>query len=107
MIRIAKVLSNKDPLAQERLKVNVMGVHNIYLTDDNDTGIWAHHCSPIKYSSGSLPIYGDMVYVWFDEKMPNDAIWMGHVISSNSVETDNTKETIKTNSEILDNHKEI
>jgi len=107
MIKIARVLSNKDPKAQERLKVSVLGYHNIYQTDDSEVGVWADHCSPYKFSTGSLPVHGDMVYVWFDTNTPSNVIWFGLVVSSFVVDDNSLKETIKTDTELINTHTSI
>ena len=81
-IRVAEVVSNRDPKAQERLIVRVPGVHNVTL-DHPFAGVWAHHCAPFSSASGDLPEKGEFVYVTFpDVNNPNHILWLGVVRSS-------------------------
>jgi hypothetical protein len=76
-IKIAKVISNGDPKAQERVYIRVVGVHNMDSTDP-DYGIWAHHLAPSKSNSGEIPDVGDYIYVVFPDKAdPNNVLWLG------------------------------
>lgn len=81
-IKIAKVMSNEDPKLQERVLIQVLGMHNIEDTSLKNA-IWANHCAPFRDSAGDLPEPGDYIYVMF----PNDVdfmsvIWLGFVKSS-------------------------
>lgn len=81
-IKIAQVVSNADPKCQERILIRVLGVHNLAV-DTYDNGIWAHHCSPFRDSSGDLPEKYDFVYVMFPNKSdPMSCIWLGFVRST-------------------------
>jgi hypothetical protein len=77
---IAKVISNKDPKAMERVAVRVIGVHDM----ENDTpsnSIWAHHIRPDKTETSVLPTPDDKdyVYVMFMNNDPNSCFWLGWV----------------------------
>ena len=81
-LKIAEVVSNEDPKAQERILVRVNGVHNMN-NKTLENAVWAHHCSPYKNSSGDLPEPGDYVWVLFPSiKNPMFIVWIGFVISS-------------------------
>lgn len=76
-IKIAKVISNGDPKAQERVYVRVIGVHDMS-NEDPDYGIWAHHLAPSKGNSGEIPDKDDFIYVTFPDKNdPNNCLWLG------------------------------
>lgn len=80
--KIAKVVSNEDPKAQERILIRIMGYHNMN-NEDTDNAIWAHHCAPTRSASGDLPEPGDWVYVHFVNMADNMAVlWFGFVRSS-------------------------
>lgn len=74
---IGKVINADDPKAQERLAVQVLGVHadGVY--------VWAQHCAYSKNSSGDIPEKDDYVYVMFlDPNNPLSAVWLGVVKTS-------------------------
>jgi len=78
-IKLAQVVSNIDPTAQERVMVRVLGVHNMSNTTDPDYSIMAHHCAPSNNSSGDIPNVGDWLYVMFtDVNNPNQCIYLGY-----------------------------
>jgi hypothetical protein len=75
-IFIALVVDNMDPKALERVRVRVLGVHDM----DNkikDNSIWANHIAPSKSKSGEIPDIDDYVYVQFLQKDPMCPIWLG------------------------------
>ena len=81
-VKIAEVVSNHDPKAQERVLVRVLGVHNVN-NKNVDNGIWAHHCAPSRDEYGDLPEPGDYIYGMFaDPANPLAFIWFGFVRSS-------------------------
>lgn len=81
-IKIAKVVNNADPKAQERVYVRVMGVHDMSV-EDPEYGIWSMHCAPSKSASGEIPDVDDWLYVLFPDKTdPNLCLWIGWVRSS-------------------------
>jgi hypothetical protein len=75
-IFIALVVDNKDPKALERIKVRVLGVHDIENTN-KDNSIWANHVAPSKSNSGEIPDINDFVYVMFLQKDPSACCWLG------------------------------
>ena len=81
-LKIAEVVANTDPKAQERILVRVLGVHNL-ANKSIENSIWAYHCAPFKSSSGDLPDPGDYVWVLFpNERDPMTVVWLGYVRSS-------------------------
>jgi len=81
-LKIAKVIKNNDPKAQERVWVRVIGVHDMESTDD-DYCIEAKHCAYSKSNSGEFPDKGDMVYGFFIDNNPNHFVYIGYVRYSN------------------------
>lgn len=82
-LKIAKVLSNIDPTAQETVFVRVIGVHDMSIDDDN-YNIPAYHCANSKQNSGEIPSYGDFLYVMFpDLNNPSYCVWLGWVRHGN------------------------
>lgn len=77
-IFIAKVIDNMDPKALERVRVRVLGVHNMDI-EDNENSVWAHHMAYSKSNSGEIPDIGDWLYVTFLNKDPMSIIWLGWV----------------------------
>jgi hypothetical protein len=77
-IKIAKVITNADATAQEKVFVRVIGVHNMDQSDP-EYGIIARHCAPSKNSSGEIPEVGDMLYGFFINNNPNQFAWIGWV----------------------------
>lgn len=76
-IKVAKVIANGDPKAQERVFVRVIGVHDMS-NEAEEYGIWAHHLAPSKSNSGEIPDVDDFIYVVFpDENDPNTCLWLG------------------------------
>lgn len=75
---IAEVVENLDPKALERVRVRVIGVHDMKNTEPNNS-IWANHMAYSKSNSGEIPDIGDYVYVMFLQKSPMHPIWMGWV----------------------------
>lgn len=77
----AKVVSNQDPKHRERIKVQVIGMHDLS-NNIVENSIWADHCAPYKSSTGDLPEIGDLVYIMFKNKNINACIWIGFVRTS-------------------------
>lgn len=78
-IKIALVIDNMDQKGIERVKVRVLGVHDMNNTK-KENGIWVNHCAPSKYESGHIPDIGDWIYVMFmSVNDPMSAIWLGFV----------------------------
>jgi hypothetical protein len=73
---IAEVIEMADPKAQERIRVRVIGVHDMD-NKDKKNSMWAHHLAPSKSSSGEVPDIGDYVYVSFLQKNPMHLLWHG------------------------------
>jgi len=94
-IKIAYVVSNKDPKCQERILVRVLGVHDL-TKDFPENAVWANHCAPFRSSSGDLPQVGDYVYVVFPNSAdPMSIIWLGFVRSSIKDGVEGTDDSIK------------
>lgn len=75
-IFIGLVVDNADPKALERVRVRVLGVHDM----DNETkenSIWAQHLAPSKSNSGEIPDVDDYVYVMFLQGDPQTPLWLG------------------------------
>lgn len=78
-IHIALVVDNQDPKCCERVKVRVIGIHDMQ-NDVPENSIWAQHMAPSKGTSGEVPRAGDFVYVMFrDIQDPMSCLWMGYV----------------------------
>jgi hypothetical protein len=76
-IKLALVVDTADPLCLERIRVRVLGVHDM-TNEEKDNSIWALHLAPSKSSSGEIPDVKDWVYVMFaDEEDCHSAIWVG------------------------------
>jgi hypothetical protein len=75
-LKIAKVISNADATAQEKVFVRVIGVHRMDETDP-EYGIWARHSAPSKGTSGEIPEVDDMLYGFFVNNDPNQFVWIG------------------------------
>lgn len=75
---IGLVVDNMDPKALERVKIRVLGVHDIE-NEDEENCIWAAHIAPSKQSSGEIPDVGDFVYVMFMQNNPMNPCWLGWV----------------------------
>ena len=84
-IYIASVIENKDPKAQERVLVRVIGLHD-FTVKSLDNAIWAKHLAPMRNISGEIPHIGDHVYVQFVKNNPLDCLWLGYARSSYEVE---------------------
>jgi hypothetical protein len=84
-IYIGKVIVNKDSKGMERVKVRVMGVHDMNFESPKNA-IWAQHCSPSKFNSGEIPDLGDLVYIMFMNNDPMTPIWLGWVRGFNHYE---------------------
>ena len=89
MLKKAKVISNFDPEAMERLRVAVDGIHDLVESNSIDSGVWAEHCKPYKYSSGNLPEEGDYVYIIYDPPM---VIWLGIMVRKKIDDSDFSNE---------------
>lgn len=81
-LKIAKVISNADITAQEKVFVRVIGVHDMNNLDP-EYGIWARHSSPSKGTSGEIPDINDMLYGMFINNDCNQFCWIGWVRFSN------------------------
>lgn len=79
-IFIAKVIDNIDPKALERIRVRIIGVHDMENIDKKNS-VWANHLSPSKQNSGEIPDINDYVYVSFLQGDPSAVIWHGWVRS--------------------------
>ena len=77
-LHIALVVENMDPKALERVRVRVLGVHDMS-NEDPENSLWAEHCAPSKSTSGEIPDKGDYVYVMFLQDNPTTIIWLGWV----------------------------
>jgi len=78
-ILIALVVDNADPLCLERVRVRVLGVHDMENTS-KDNSIWAVHIAPSKTGSGEIPDPNDYIYVTFlDPSDPMTCAWWGWV----------------------------
>jgi hypothetical protein len=77
-IFIGKVVDNMDPKGLERVRVRVIGVHDME-KEEKDNSIWAEHCAPSKQTSGELPDPDDWLYVSFVHGSPMMCIWHGWV----------------------------
>ena len=75
---LAQVVDNKDPKAMERVKVRVLGVHNME-NDIPENSIWASHIAPSKLTTGEIPEVGDWLYVMFIQNDPMSCVWLGWV----------------------------
>lgn len=73
---IGLVVENLDPKALERVRVRVIGVHDMENTQKNNS-IWANHIAPSKSNSGEIPDIGDFVYIMFLQKSPMHPCWLG------------------------------
>lgn len=75
-IFIGLVVENMDPKALERVRVRVIGVHDMENTS-KDNSIWANHIAPSKSNSGEIPDIDDYVYVMFLQRDPMAPCWLG------------------------------
>lgn len=73
---IAKVIDNADPKALERVRVRVIGVHDME-NEDKKNSIWAYHLCPSKQNSGEIPDVDDFLYVTFLQGNPSHCLWVG------------------------------
>lgn len=78
-IHIGKCITNSDPLALERVRVRILGVHDMTV-EDEENSIWAVHIAPSKSNSGEVPDPDDWVYcVFLDKNDPMSCAWIGWV----------------------------
>ena len=77
-IFIGLVVDNADPKAIERVRVRVIGVHDMDNTS-KDNSIWAQHIAPSKSNSGEVPDIDDYIYIMFLQKDPLSPVWLGWV----------------------------
>lgn len=75
---IGLVIENQDPKALERVRIRVLGVHDME-NDIPENSIWANHIAPSKQNSGEVPDIGDYLYVMFMQKSPMAPCWIGWV----------------------------
>ena len=75
---IALVVDNLDPKAIERVRVRVLGVHDMS-NEKKENSMWANHVAPSKSNSGEIPDIGDHVYVSFLQNNPMNLLWWGWV----------------------------
>ena len=75
---IGLVVDTSDPKALERIKVRVIGVHDMD-NEDKENSVWADHIAPSKGKSGEVPTVGDFVYVMFLQRNPMCPCWLGWV----------------------------
>jgi len=77
-IFIGLVVDNMDPKALERVRIRVIGVHDME-NEDKENSVWANHLAPSKSNSGEIPDIDDFVYVTFLQNDPMSPIWLGWV----------------------------
>jgi len=78
-IYVAQVVDNMDPKGLERVKVRVVGIHDMSIQNE-DYAVWAERCCPSKYiNNGDIPDIGDWVYVMFLNGDPMRPVWLGYV----------------------------
>lgn len=71
------VVDNRDPLGLERVKVRVVGLHDLN-SKDPEYSIWARRCCPSKYvNNGDIPEIGDVLYIMFLNEDYTQAVWLG------------------------------
>ena len=75
-IFIALVVENMDPKAIERVRVRVIGVHDMENLDPSNS-IWAQHLAPSKQNSGEIPDKDDYIYVTFLQGDSQTPVWLG------------------------------
>ena len=75
-LKKAEVVFVDDPKKLERVRVRVVGIHDMNKTD-LEYSIWAEHIAPSRKTSGDLPEVGDYVYVLFDKNNPLKCYWIG------------------------------
>lgn len=74
---IGLVVDNMDEKGIERVKIRVIGVHDME-NEDSTNAVWAQRCAPSKFVSGHIPDVGDYVYCMFmDPADPMSLIWLG------------------------------
>jgi len=75
--KLALVVDNSDPLCLERVRVRVLGVHDMENIKDENS-IWALHLAASKQASGEIPDKDDWIYVVFPEKNVCEyCLWLG------------------------------
>lgn len=77
-IFIGLVIENQDPKALERVRVRVIGVHDM-TNEDKNNSIWASHVAPSKSNSGEIPDVGDYLYIMFIQRSPMSPCYIGYV----------------------------
>lgn len=82
-IFIAQVVDNADPKCLERIRIRVLGVHDMF-NEDKENSIWANHIKPSKSNSGEIPDLNDYVYVLFLKNDPMHPLWLGWVAAINN-----------------------
>lgn len=75
---IGLVVNNSDPKALERIRVRVLGVHDME-NEDEENAVWCSHIGPSKSASGEVPDKDDFVYVQFIQGDPMNPVWLGWV----------------------------
>jgi len=75
-IFIAQVIDNNDPKALERVRVRVIGVHNME-NEDIKNSVWSNHIAASKSNSGEIPDVNDFLYVTFIQGNPGHCCWLG------------------------------
>lgn len=76
-IFLALVVDNMDSTSKERIKVRVLGVHDM-TNEEKDNSIWAGRICPSKNTSGDIPDPDDWVYVTFmNPNDPMSCLWLG------------------------------
>ena len=74
---LAQVVENRDPLGLERIRVRIVGIHDMS-NQDKEYSVWARRCVPSKYlNNGDLPEIGDWVYVMFLNGDYQNPVWLG------------------------------
>lgn len=76
-LKLAKVISNADPKAQERVFGIIQGIHDMENTDP-EYGVWIMHCAPSKWTSGEIPDVDDYIWVMNVDNDPMTWVYFGY-----------------------------
>ena len=75
---IGLVIDRIDPKKLERIKVRVIGVHDME-NEKPENSVWCSKLATSKSKSGEIPDVGDYVYIMFLGKDPMNPIYLGWV----------------------------